>query len=294
MPTRVFVGKLPDSTTEDSFLELFSKYGEVVKTDLKDGYGFIFFENEDEALDAIKNLDGAEFEGNHLVVENARGPKEFKQKPIKRYDLRISVSGLDPRTSWQDLKDWARQAGDVTFTNVYARDGHSTGVIEYQDEDGLENALRTLEDVPLRGVHVRLEKADQNGGGDYYPPSRRGGDFREGGRSGFNNMGRGGGRGGYNDFRSGGPRGMRDSRDRGYTNRGYPSEGGSRGYDKGYDRGYGGGGPRGPSDYDRPPQGFRGGDYGPPPGHSNDYPPRGGYDRGMGAPPVRSELILLY
>jgi hypothetical protein len=75
------------------------------------------------------------------VVENARsGPnininktmESRSSKPVtKRLDLRLSATGLDSRVSWQDLKDWAREAGDVTFTNVFVKDGQTVGVIEY-------------------------------------------------------------------------------------------------------------------------------------------------------------------
>ena len=44
----------------------------------------------------------------------------------------FSVLGLEPRTSWQDLKDWARAAGNVTFTNVFTKDHQKLGIIEYE------------------------------------------------------------------------------------------------------------------------------------------------------------------
>lgn len=116
----------------------------------------------------------------------------------------------------------------------------------------MENALRTLEDIPLKGLNLRLEKDDSAnaGGGAGDRPFRA--DHQ---RPRYNDgPPQGGPRGGYDDrFGPGGPRGYdRDSRD-------------SRG---GYERGgpYGGGGGdryhHGPpmDRYDGPPP-YRGGGY---------------------------------
>lgn len=130
MSNRVFVGKIPQVTSEQTLHEEFSKCGEVTKIDLKNGYAFIFFANEDHCNEAINALNGKEIDGSNIVVEAARA-REFKQKPLKRLDLRLSVTGLDSRVSWQDLKDWARKAGDVTFTNIFVKDGTHMGVIEF-------------------------------------------------------------------------------------------------------------------------------------------------------------------
>ena len=131
MAHRVFVGKVSPSSTEQSLSDEFSKFGQVNKIDLKTGYAFVFFETEGDTEQAVNNLNGIEIDGSNIVVEYARSSREMKPKPIKRLDLRLSVSGLEARVSWQDLKDWARKAGDVTFTNIFVRDGMHMGVIEF-------------------------------------------------------------------------------------------------------------------------------------------------------------------
>ena len=130
MSNRVFVGKVSPSTSEQTLSDEFSKCGEVTKIDLKAGYAFVFFANENDCNEAIDTLNGKEIDGNNIVVEAARA-RDFKQRPQKRLDLRLSVTGLDGRVSWQDLKDWARKAGDVTFTNIFVKDGNHMGVIEF-------------------------------------------------------------------------------------------------------------------------------------------------------------------
>lgn len=77
MPTKLYVGNLPFSATEDSIRQLFSQYGAVHSVSLITdretgrlrGFGFVEMDN---APDAIKALDGIEFEGRNLRVNEAR------------------------------------------------------------------------------------------------------------------------------------------------------------------------------------------------------------------------------
>lgn len=158
--TRIFVKNLASSTNEDDVAEAFGKFGPIRKIDLKQGYAFLFFEDNRDAEEAIREMNGAELHGKKLLVEVALDARNNQRdgKPAKRLDLRVSVTGLVERISWQDLKDWARVAGDVTFANVFTRDGQTCGVVEFFDEQGLNNALSTLEGVPLNGTNVRVEK----------------------------------------------------------------------------------------------------------------------------------------
>lgn len=56
------------------------------------------------ADDAIRELNGQDFFGLPLAVSVARPPPNKERNSRARSDARLSVSNLDPRTSWQDLK----------------------------------------------------------------------------------------------------------------------------------------------------------------------------------------------
>ncbi len=79
----IFVAKLNFSTEEESLRTLFEGYGTVdsVKiimdrdTGRSKGYGFVEMPNEDEANEAIKDLNDAEFDQRTLAVKQAR-PRE--------------------------------------------------------------------------------------------------------------------------------------------------------------------------------------------------------------------------
>jgi RNA recognition motif-containing protein len=81
--TKLYVGSLPYSTTEQQLSELFSQYGSVQSakvitdryTGQSRGFGFVEMATGEEAQKAIAALHGSEMGGRTLVVNEAR-PQE--------------------------------------------------------------------------------------------------------------------------------------------------------------------------------------------------------------------------
>jgi RNA recognition motif-containing protein len=80
MSKNIYVGNLPFRTTEDSVRDLFARYGEVQSVKLISdretgkprGFGFVEMDDDAAADEAIRALDGAEFEGRSLKVNEAK------------------------------------------------------------------------------------------------------------------------------------------------------------------------------------------------------------------------------
>jgi RNA recognition motif-containing protein len=85
--SKLYVGNLNYSVTNDQLEELFSKYGEVVSVNVIPGKGFGFVEmsNNSEAEKAREALDDADFEGRKLKVNEAHPPKDRSRKGYGRY-----------------------------------------------------------------------------------------------------------------------------------------------------------------------------------------------------------------
>eukprot|EP00013_Stygamoeba_regulata_P012990 CAMPEP_0177681282 /NCGR_PEP_ID=MMETSP0447-20121125/30628_1 /TAXON_ID=0 /ORGANISM="Stygamoeba regulata, Strain BSH-02190019" /LENGTH=223 /DNA_ID=CAMNT_0019190679 /DNA_START=48 /DNA_END=716 /DNA_ORIENTATION=- len=66
---RVYVGKLSHRTRERDLEDVFGKFGRIHSIDLKDGYGFVEFEDATSAADAIKDLDNTDLDGSVIRVE---------------------------------------------------------------------------------------------------------------------------------------------------------------------------------------------------------------------------------
>lgn len=80
MATKLYVGNLPYSTTDESLKQAFSEAGNVEEaavimerhTGRSRGFGFVTMATQEEAEKAIEMFNGKDFEGRVLVVNEAR------------------------------------------------------------------------------------------------------------------------------------------------------------------------------------------------------------------------------
>ena len=80
MGSKLYVGGLPYSVTEGSLRELFSAHGTVESANVisdkftgqSRGFGFVEMSSSNEAQAAIQALNGTQFEGRSLTVNEAK------------------------------------------------------------------------------------------------------------------------------------------------------------------------------------------------------------------------------
>jgi len=269
--TRLYLGNLPRTATKSDIEQHFAAHGtgKITEIKLMNGFGFIEYEDAMDARDVVPAFHGSTFMGERMVVQFARGARKREDAPAyhersaprpRRTLFRMSITGLPVETSWQDLKDFARQSGlDVVYSEV-GRERDGRGFVEYETKADLLSAVEKLDQREFKGqnVHCIADEQTERPRDRYrsrsprpargrYPPG--GGDDYYGG-------------GGYDR------RGPRDY-DADYRRRSPPRDAyaGYGRYDD-RDRGYG-----------RPPS------RGPPPRRDDGYgPPRGRYDDPYGAP----------
>ncbi|HOJ16993.1 MAG: RNA-binding protein [Ignavibacteriales bacterium] len=83
MSTKLFVGSLPWSTNDAELKTAFEPYGKVVsakvitdrQTKKSRGFGFVEMEEKAEADKAIEGMNGKNFKGRNLIVNEAK-PRE--------------------------------------------------------------------------------------------------------------------------------------------------------------------------------------------------------------------------
>ncbi|XP_067012164.1 serine-arginine protein 55 isoform X2 [Anabrus simplex] len=83
--------------------------------------------------------------------------------PPTRTEYRLVVENLSSRVSWQDLKDFMRQAGEVTYADAH-KQRRNEGVVEFASYSDLKNALDKLDDTELNGRRIRLIDDSRRGG----------------------------------------------------------------------------------------------------------------------------------
>ena len=98
MGNRLYVGNLPFGVTSDKLKEAFSKFGEVETAEVvmtkfgrSKGFGFVAFKNEADAEKAKTEMNGKDFEGRTLTVNEAT-PFD-PNKPRERRPFRSSGFG---------------------------------------------------------------------------------------------------------------------------------------------------------------------------------------------------------
>lgn len=185
---RVYVGNIPIDAQKRDLEKFFKGYGKLNDIVVIKGYGFVEFDDVKDADDACEDLDGKEMDGGKVKVEVARrdpkerygyrrnGGRDYRDRgyegsyrgdrrggmrrgpPGPRTGYRLMVANISSRTSWQDLKDYFRTAGEITYTNV-ERSGD--GIVEFRDRRGLEYALKYREELELDGKKLKVREDGQ-------------------------------------------------------------------------------------------------------------------------------------
>lgn len=190
MGTRVFVGGLTYRVRERDVEKFFRKYGRIKEVAMKNGYAFVDFDDYRDADDAVYELNGKELLGERVSVEKARGTPRGSDQwrgnggrgyggasrgrprdrdtdrygPPTRTEHRLIVENLSSRVSWQDLKDYMRQAGEVTYADAHKL-RRNEGVVEFASFSDLKNAIEKLDGTDLNGRRIRLVEDRRRGGG---------------------------------------------------------------------------------------------------------------------------------
>uniref|UniRef100_A0A3P8WA43 Cold inducible RNA binding protein a n=1 Tax=Cynoglossus semilaevis TaxID=244447 RepID=A0A3P8WA43_CYNSE len=195
---KLFVGGLSFSTDEESLNEAFSKYGTIEKVDvIRDkitgrsrGFGFVKYNNVDDAKDALEAMNGKSLDGRQIRVDEAgKGGGQSR-----------SYTSGGPRNN---------RFGGGSSRGRGGR-GYSRGGISQQNQRSV---------LEVYGIIVSVVKTIDFGGGGYYGGDRSGGDRNYSDRSfggGERSFGSGGGGGGSGGYRSGGySGGYRENRGQG-------------------------------------------------------------------------------
>jgi len=186
---RVFIGRLnPEARSRD--LEKFFRsngFSRLKDVNIKLGYAFVEFEDKRDADDAVYELNRKEFFGSRITVEHATGtPKEelpsryssrdrgydrggyrdrddrgyrddrrgARQRPYNT-EWRIIVQNLSSRVGWQDLKDYFRSAGEVTFTKAN-KEKIGEGVVEFRSYKIMKKAIEKFDGSEFFGRNITI------------------------------------------------------------------------------------------------------------------------------------------
>ncbi|MBT8166132.1 MAG: RNA-binding protein [Acidimicrobiia bacterium] len=92
MPTKLYVGNIPWSQTDQDLERLFDGHGTVVSAEVvldshsgrSRGFGFVVMGSEDDCKRAIQALDNQEIGGRAIVVNHAHRKKNEVVRPTRK------------------------------------------------------------------------------------------------------------------------------------------------------------------------------------------------------------------
>ncbi|KAI5734759.1 hypothetical protein M8J77_010206 [Diaphorina citri] len=190
MSTRIFIGGFSYRVRERDIERFCDRYGKIREISMKNKYAFVEFEDYRDADDAVYELNGKSLLGERVTVEIAKGIDRSQERgrrgygsyrappprrgwghdrddrygPPTRSDHRLIVENLSSRVSWQDLKDFMRQVGEVCYADAHKRH-RNEGVVEFESSSDMKKALDKLDNAELNGRRIRLIEDKPRGGG---------------------------------------------------------------------------------------------------------------------------------
>ncbi|OTF81876.1 heterogeneous nuclear ribonucleoprotein Q-like protein, partial [Euroglyphus maynei] len=98
----LYVRNLTSDVSENELKELFEEYGPVERVKKIKDYAFVHFEDRQQALNAMNNLNGKEFGGSSIEISLAKPPSDRKKKEEV---LRNHPNAWNP-LMFYDPSDW--------------------------------------------------------------------------------------------------------------------------------------------------------------------------------------------
>lgn len=182
---RVYVGRLNPRAREYEVERFFQGYGKIRDIMLKNGFGFVEFDDSRDADDAIHDLNGKLLCGDRVVLEIAKGtPRGAGGAFVSGYNpppssaryyresssrsssgrpgfgrpqngYKLIIENLSSSYNWQDLKDLMDRCGDINYVDAhhYRR---NEGVVEFARKKDMEYAIKKFDGKDIKGRKIKL------------------------------------------------------------------------------------------------------------------------------------------
>ncbi|KAJ3693283.1 hypothetical protein LUZ60_008763 [Juncus effusus] len=162
----VFVKNFSESTSEDNLREIFGEFGKITSVVVmreQDGkskcFGFVNFENSDDALKAVEGLNGKSFEGKEWFVGKAMKKSEREREFRERVNVNVNLQDVSKMNSNLYLKNLDDGICDEKLREIFSEFGaiasckimkdetgrsKGTGFVNFESYDDAEKALEEM------------------------------------------------------------------------------------------------------------------------------------------------------
>ncbi|XP_061525386.1 RNA-binding protein 14b isoform X2 [Phycodurus eques] len=149
---KLFVGNLALESTQEELSAIFEPYGHVVSCSVLRQFAFVHLQGEGAAERAIRDLNGREFRGRNLVVEESRG------RPL--HSTKVFVGNLSGMCTTEDLQQLFQTFGKVLECDkVKARHSSSVGYafVHMENKEDALQAIEALHGTSFKGRPLSVE-----------------------------------------------------------------------------------------------------------------------------------------
>lgn len=168
IPTRIFVGRLPEGTEEEAVRGLVAPYGTVAKVLRRRNNMFVDFETAEQAAAAVAGLQGATMGDAELRVEahkpapapaaggaspakKAKAPRAPRERNTTPPDARIVwVGGINPEITQENVAAAVSGFGPVERVEMHPR----YAFVTFNDEAAAKACVEGLEGQAIEGETV--------------------------------------------------------------------------------------------------------------------------------------------
>jgi len=184
--TNVFVKNLSESTTDDDLTKAFSEYGTITSAVVMrdaDGkskcFGFVNFENADDAAKAVEGLNGQKFDEKEWYVGKAQKKTEREQELKQKFEQNMKeavdksqgqnlyIKNLDDTVSDENLRELFAPFGTITSCKVM-RDPNGaskgSGFVSFSTSEEASRALSEMNGkmVASKPLYVALAQRKED------------------------------------------------------------------------------------------------------------------------------------
>ncbi|XP_037602445.1 polyadenylate-binding protein 4 isoform X2 [Sebastes umbrosus] len=144
--TNVYIKNFGDDMNDDKLKEMFDKYGKTLSvkvmtdpTGKSRGFGFVSYEQHEDANKAVEDMNGSDLNGKTVFVGRAQKKMErqaelkrkfelLKQERISRYQgVNLYIKNLDDTIDDEKLRKEFSPFGSITSAKVMLEEGRSKG-----------------------------------------------------------------------------------------------------------------------------------------------------------------------
>ena len=167
----VYIGNLDVEASVNDLHREFDRYGRIKDVWVArkpPGFAFVEFEDERDARDAVRDMDGRFILDKRIRAEISRRGRGGERRdvprgPPRRTDNKVKISNLADTVGWRELKDMLREVAEPAYVDTF---GNGTGVAEFMHESDIDRVISKLDDTRLHGTYIRIKEDVERTGRD--------------------------------------------------------------------------------------------------------------------------------